>query len=104
MTGLTSTTRARQEATKRAGAVKGIDETDPNDMAFKLVTIFVFSLCCEYSFFLNFIFSAIRSSNHSFSRLSAALEAVPLPIAAPDNDDRDEGMVYVSLNLNQSHF
>jgi hypothetical protein len=51
MTGLTSTTRARQEATKRAGAVKGIDETDPNDMAFKLVTIFVFSLCCEYSFF-----------------------------------------------------
>jgi hypothetical protein len=54
MTGLTSTTRARQEATKRAGAVKGIDETDPNDMAFKLVTIFVFSLCCEYSFFLNF--------------------------------------------------
>jgi len=92
MTGLTSTTRARQEVTKRAGAVKGIDETDPNDMAFKLVTMFVFSLCCEYSLFLPFFaffclfwlfFCAIRSSNHSFSRLSAALEAVPPPNCRP---------------------
>jgi hypothetical protein len=35
MTNRTSTTWAREEAKKRAGAVKGIDKTDPNDMAFK---------------------------------------------------------------------
>ena len=40
---------------KRTGVLKGIDENDPNDMAFKLVTIFVYLLCCEYSFFLPFL-------------------------------------------------
>ena len=62
MTDRTSTTPVYEEAKKRAGAVKGIDETDLNDMAFKLVTMFVFSLCCEYSLFLPFFayFSAIR--------------------------------------------
>jgi hypothetical protein len=30
MTERTSTTRVRKEAKKRAGVVKGIDETDPN--------------------------------------------------------------------------
>ena len=70
MTNHTSTTRAREEATKRAGTVKGIDETDPNDM-------FVFSLCCEYFLFFAFFafFSVIRSNNCSFSHLSAALKA-----------------------------
>jgi hypothetical protein len=42
MTDRTSTTRAGEEMKKRAGAVKGIDENDPNDMAFKLVTMFVY--------------------------------------------------------------
>jgi hypothetical protein len=54
MTDCASTTWAREEAKKHAGTVKRIDETDPNDMAFKLVTMFVFSLCCEYSLFLPF--------------------------------------------------
>jgi hypothetical protein len=31
----TSTTRTGEEMKKRAGTVKGIDETDPNDMGFK---------------------------------------------------------------------
>jgi hypothetical protein len=35
MTDRTSTTRTGEEMKKRAGAVKGIDETDPNDMGFK---------------------------------------------------------------------
>jgi hypothetical protein len=35
MTDRTSTTRMDEEMKKRAGAVKRIDETDPNDMAFK---------------------------------------------------------------------
>ena len=35
MTDRTSTTRTDEEMKKRAGAVKRIDETDPNDMAFK---------------------------------------------------------------------
>jgi hypothetical protein len=35
MTNLTSTTRAGEEMKKRAGAVKGINETDPNDTTFK---------------------------------------------------------------------
>ena len=39
---------------KHAGAVKEIDETDPNDMAFKLVTMFVYLLCHEYSFLFYF--------------------------------------------------
>jgi hypothetical protein len=39
---------------KHTGVVKEIDETDPNDMAFKLVTMFVYLLCHEYSFFLLF--------------------------------------------------
>ncbi len=43
MTVRTSTTRAHKESKKRTGAVKEINETDLNDMAFKLVTImFVF--------------------------------------------------------------
>jgi len=52
MTNRTSTTLTGKEIKKRAGAVKGIDETDSNDMAFKWVTMVVFSLCCEYSLFL----------------------------------------------------
>jgi len=40
---------------KQAGVVKGIHENDPNDMGFKLVTMFVYLLCCEYSFFLPFL-------------------------------------------------
>jgi hypothetical protein len=56
MTDRTSTTLTAEEMKKRAGAVKGIDKTDPNDIAFKLVTMVVFSLCCEYSFFLLFPF------------------------------------------------
>ena len=55
MTDRTTTTRAREEA-KKPGAVKGMDKSDLNDMAFKLVTMFVFSLCCEYSLFLPFAF------------------------------------------------
>jgi hypothetical protein len=35
MTDRTSTTRTYEEMKKRAGAVKRIDETDPNGMAFK---------------------------------------------------------------------
>jgi len=54
MTDRTSATRTDEEMKKRAGAVKGIDENDPNDMAFKLVTMFAYLLCCEYSFFLPF--------------------------------------------------
>ncbi len=54
MTDRTSTTQTDKEMKKRAGVVKGIDENDPNDMAFKLVTMFVYLLCCEYSFFLPF--------------------------------------------------
>jgi len=54
MTNRTATTLMAEEMKKRAGAVKGIDETDRNDIAFKLVTMAVFSLCYEYSFFLLF--------------------------------------------------
>ena len=54
MTDRTSTTRMDEEMKKRTGTVKGIDKNDPNDMAFKLVTMFVYLLCCEYSFFLSF--------------------------------------------------
>ena len=54
MTDRTSTTRTGDEMKKRAGAVKEIDETDPNDMGFKQVTMVVFSLCREYSLFLPF--------------------------------------------------
>jgi len=57
MTDRTSTTRTDKEMKKHTGAVKGIDENDPNDMAFKLVTMFVYLLCCEYSFFLPFFLS-----------------------------------------------
>jgi len=57
MTDRTSTTRTDKEMKKRTGAVKGIDENDPNDMAFKLVTMFVYLLCYEYSFFLPFFLS-----------------------------------------------
>jgi len=35
MTDRTSTTWTDEEMKKRAGAVKRIDKTDPNDMAFK---------------------------------------------------------------------
>ena len=42
MTDRTSTTRTDEEMKKHAGAVKRIDETDPNDMAFKYVTMVVF--------------------------------------------------------------
>jgi hypothetical protein len=35
MTNRTSTTWTDEEKKKRAGAVKGIEETDRNDMAFK---------------------------------------------------------------------
>jgi hypothetical protein len=35
MTDRTSTTRVRKGAKKRADVVEGIDEKDPNDMAFK---------------------------------------------------------------------
>jgi len=55
MTDRTSKTLMDEEMKKRAGIVKGIDENDPNDMAFKLVTMFVYLLCCEYSFFLPFL-------------------------------------------------
>ena len=54
MTDRTSTTWTDEEMKKRTGVVKGINENDPNDMAFKLVTMFVYLLCCEYSFFLPF--------------------------------------------------
>ena len=54
MTNRTSTTQTDEEIKKRTGVVKGIDENDPNDMAFKLVTMFVYLLCCEYSFFFAF--------------------------------------------------
>ena len=39
MTDRTSTTRTDKEMKKCACIVKGIDENDPNDMAFKLVTV-----------------------------------------------------------------
>ena len=55
MTNCTSTTQTDGEMKKRTGVLKGIDENDPNDMAFKLVTMFVYLLCCEYSFFLLFL-------------------------------------------------
>jgi len=55
MTDRTSTTWTDEEMKKRTGIVKGIDENDPNDMAFKLVTMFVYFLCCEYSFFAFFV-------------------------------------------------
>ncbi len=42
MTDRTSTTRTDEEMKKRTGAVEKIDETDPNDMAFKWVTMVVF--------------------------------------------------------------
>jgi hypothetical protein len=48
MTNRTSTTWTDEEMKKRTGVVKGIDENDPNGMAFKLVTMFVYLLCCEY--------------------------------------------------------
>ncbi len=56
MTDRTSTTQTDKEIKQRTGAVKGIDENDPNGMAFKLVTMFVYLLCCEYSFFSFFVF------------------------------------------------
>ena len=40
MTDRTSTTLTGKEMKKRAGAMKGINETDPNDMAFKGAMIF----------------------------------------------------------------
>ena len=46
MTDRTSTTWTDEEMKMRTGVVKGIDENDPNDMAFKLVTMFVYLLCC----------------------------------------------------------
>jgi hypothetical protein len=55
MTNHTSTTQTDEEMKKRTGVVKGMDENDPNDMAFKLVTMFVYLLCCEYSLFLPFL-------------------------------------------------
>jgi hypothetical protein len=55
MTDRTSTARTDEAMKKRAGVVKGMDENDPNDMAFKLVTMFVFFLCYEYSFFCHFL-------------------------------------------------
>ncbi len=42
MTDCISTIWVRKEAKKRTGAVKGINKTDPNYMAFKMVTMFVF--------------------------------------------------------------
>ena len=54
LTNRTSTTWTDEEMKKRTGVVKGIDKNDLNDMAFKLVTMFVYLLCCEYSFFLPF--------------------------------------------------
>ncbi len=54
MTDRISTTLTGEEMKKQAGTVKGIDETDPNDMAFKLVTMFVCLLCHEYSYLLLF--------------------------------------------------
>ena len=60
MTDHTSTTRTDEEMKKRTGVVKGIDENDPNDMAFKLVTMFVYLLCCEYSFVLPFFVFFIK--------------------------------------------
>jgi hypothetical protein len=57
MTNRTSTTRTDEEMKKRTGVVKGIDENDPKVMAFKLVTMFVYLLCCEYSFFFCFFLS-----------------------------------------------
>ena len=54
MTNRTSTTQTDEEMKKRTDVVKGINENDPNDMAFKLVTMFVYLLCCEYFFFCFF--------------------------------------------------
>jgi hypothetical protein len=42
MTDRTSTTRTGKEMKKHAGAVKGINKTDPDDMGFKWVTMVVF--------------------------------------------------------------
>ena len=55
MTNRTSTTQTDEEMKKHIGVVKGIDENDLNDMAFKLVTMFVYLLCCKYSFFCLFL-------------------------------------------------
>ena len=63
MTDRTSTTWTDEEMKMRTGVVKGIDENDPNDMAFKLVTMFVYLLCCEYSFFLPFFVFFLWSTN-----------------------------------------
>ena len=63
MTNRTPTTRTDEEMKKRAGVLKGIDENDPNDMAFKLVTMFVYLLCCEYSFFFAFFVFFLWSTN-----------------------------------------
>jgi hypothetical protein len=38
----TPTTLTPNKVKKHTGAVKGLDNIDPNDMAFKLVTMFVF--------------------------------------------------------------
>jgi hypothetical protein len=56
MTNCTSTTRTDEEMKKHTGIVKGIDENDPDDISFKLVTMFVYLSCCEYSFFVFFVF------------------------------------------------
>jgi hypothetical protein len=53
MTDRTSTTWVREEAKKRAGAVKGIDETDPRH-GLQIGDMVVFSLCRKYSLFLPF--------------------------------------------------
>ena len=51
----TPTTPMPNKAKKHAGAVKGLDDNDPNDMPFKLVTMFVYLLCRKYTiFFLYF--------------------------------------------------
>ena len=86
MIGLTSTTqRAKRWRSVLAlwkGSMRLIQMTSPSNwwqcLCFHCVVNTPF-----FFLFFAFFFSAIRSSNHSFSRLSAALEAVPPPNCPP---------------------
>jgi hypothetical protein len=53
MADITPTSSTPKDMKQRMGAVKGINPDNPNDVAFKLVTMFVFFLCCHNSPFFS---------------------------------------------------
>ncbi len=49
MADITPTSSTSKDMKQHMGAIKGVDPDDPNDVAFELVTMFVFFLCCHNS-------------------------------------------------------